>query len=338
MNADTPEAANTPKDTVDELPGVQPLNASAETALSNTGTDVNTMQEDGDPTGTPAEQAKKASYYKQQLAGLISALNKKAAAEEPAAPSAEDFRTGTEVLQKFASLTSNSTEEDIADAHNDLIKLASTNPVFHICRDRILMEKMAEDIQALADAEGITPEQAAEELDAAAAANPEMVADLEDEASGEAVADLANAEAATDELMSGIQELADNASAATGTEITPDDIVNAADETVALAEKLGVPPEALIQAALEDMQGGAEGGDAEVTPEDEENAQRILEEAAANGISPEEVIQLAAEELQGAEAQAEEEPTAEATTEKAASLQKRASTMRAAFVQELRHS
>lgn len=337
VNADTQAAANPSHDNVQEVPGAQSLNASPEAALNATGTTVDTITPDGNATGTPAEQAKSASDYRTRLAEILAGMKKNAAQEEAAATAtaADNFRTGTEVLAKFASLTPNSTEEDLAAAKEDLVKLASTNPVFQICRDRILMEKMAEDIDALAEAEGISPEEAAAELDAAAAANPDMVAEMEDEANGEAVADLAAAEEATDAFMGDIQGMADNASAALGTEVTPDDIIAAADETVALADELGVPPEALIQAAMEEM-AGAGGAGPEVSPEDEANAEAILDEAAANGISPEEVLQMAAEELGGAPAPAGE--AAEPPVEKAASLQKRAGTMRAAFVQELRRN
>lgn len=345
VNADTPAAANPSHENVQEVPGAQSLNASPESALNATGTTVDTITPDGNATGTPAEQAKSASDYRAELAGILAAMKKQASAQaapadnapaDTPAVNADDFRTGSEVLAKFASLTPNSTEEDLAAAKEELVKLASTNPVFHICRDRILMEKMAEDIDALAEAEGISPEEAAAELDAAAAANPDMVAEMEDEANGEAVADLAAAEEATDAFMGDIQGMADNASAALGQEVTPDMIIAAADETVALADELGVPPEALIQAAMEEMMGA--GAAPEVTPEDEANAQAILDEAAANGISPEEVIQMASEELGGAPEAPATEPAAEPPVEKAASLQKRAGTMRAAFVQELRRN
>lgn len=345
VNADTPAAANPSHENVQEVPGAQSLNASPESALNATGTTVDTITPDGNATGTPAEQAKSASDYRAELAGILAAMKKQASAQAaPAAnapantqeANADDFRTGSEVLAKFASLTPNSTEEDLAAAKEELVKLASTNPVFHICRDRILMAKMAEDIDALAEAEGISPEEAAAELDAAAEANPDMIAEMEDEANGEAVADLAAAEEATDAFMGDIQGMADNASAALGQEVTPDMIIAAADETVALADELGVPPEALIQAAMEEMMGA--GAAPEVTPEDEANAQAILDEAAANGISPEEVIQMASEELGGAPEAPAAEPAAEPPVEKAASLQKRAGTMRAAFVQELRRN
>lgn len=313
--ADTRAAANKSTDKVDEVVGAQSLNRTAEQALNNSGNEVNTMNSDGN--------TKSAAYYRNRLASIIGAHDKRASLHNQI----NDFRTGTEVMQKFASLTASSTDADILDAEYDLLKLAASNPVFQVCKEHVMMRKMAEDIMALADAEGIGEEQAAQELQAAADANPEMMQDLEDEATGEAVADLAAAEAETADFMQQIQGLADNASANLGVEVTADDIIQAADETQALADELGVPAEALIQEALNEMSGGA---GVDVTPEEEAAAQAILDEAAANGISPEEVIQYATEELAG-------EPAQEAPVEKAASLQKRAGTMRAAFVQELRN-
>lgn len=333
----TDAAKNAPKDQVQEIPGAQSLNATPESALAATGTKVENIAPCGCPTGTPQEQAKKASDFRTQLAQILKKTQQKQASFTEA-----DFRTGTEVMEKFASLTPNSTQEDIAAAQEDLIKLSNTNPVFGIIRNRIIQSKMAADIDALAEAEGITPEEAAAEMQAAADEDPTMMAALEDEANGEAVAELAEAEAATDDLMTEIQNMADTASQTLGEEVTPDDILAAAEETDRMAAELGVPPEALIQAALDEMQAEA-GAGVEVTPEDEANAQQILDAAAAQGVSPEEVIQMATNELEGgsdvseeaAAAPAAEEPKEE-PTEKAASLQKRAGTMRAEFVRQKR--
>ena len=55
---------------------------------------------------------------------------------------------------------------------------------------------------------------------------------------------------------------------------------------------MGVEPEALIQAAAEQM---AQSGDAPVTEEDLAQAEQLMQEAADQGISPEEIIQAAAE-------------------------------------------
>lgn len=346
--ADTSAAKNTSKDTIPDLPGVQNLNASGEEGLRAEGRSIDLQNTDGCPSGTPAQEAKKmASDYRTAIAQLVAQkraqvkqaaeAQTKEAAEKPAEE--QKIVTGTEVMAKFASLTQNSTDADIEEAKEALLKLASTNPAFGIIRDRIIMRKMAEDIDALAEAEGISPEEAAAELQAASDADPAMGAELEDEATGEAVADLAGAEAATGDLMAGIDEMAANASANLGVEVTPDDILAAADEVVAQAEAQGVEPEAILQAAIEEMQAG--GGD--VSDEDMAAAEQILSEAAAQGISPEEVIQALSDDLGGGEeapAETSEEPAkAEAEpTEKVASVQqKRASTDRAAYVQYLRH-
>lgn len=359
--ADTKAADNTSSDTVPDLPGVQDLNASGETGLNQRGSSVELQDTDGNDSGTPAQEAKKmAADYRAAVASLVAQKRqqitaqqeKKAAVEAPKqeAPAEPEFTTGTAVLAKWAALTQNSTEADIKAAQDELVKLASTNPAFNVIKERIMMRKMAEDIDALAEAEGISPEEAATELQAASDANPEMGQELEDEATGEAVGELADAEAATGDLMAGIDEMAANASANLGVEVTPEDIMAAADEVVAMAEEQGVEPEAILQAAVEQMQAG--GGE-DVSDEDMAAAEEILSQAAEQGISPEEVIAALSDDLGGegeapaaeaAEAPAEDEGAAEPAetepTEKVASVQrqqKQASTARAAYVQYLRH-
>ena len=338
--ADEAAAKNPSKDTVPDLPGVQDLNTSGEEGLAQRGSSVELQDADGNPSGTPAQEAKKmASDYRTQLAKILSAqrtAQTKNASAEPA--KAEEPVTGKSVFNKWASLTEKSTEEEVKAAQADLQKLASTNPVFGPLREHILMTKLAEDIEALAEAEGISPEQAAEELQAAADANPEMMQEAEDEATGEAVADLAQAEDDTAALMEGVDAMAANASQNLGVEVTPDDILNAVDEVVAQAEQMGVEPEDLIAAAVEQMQAGDD------TPNEEDMAmaEQILSEAADAGISPEEVIEAVSSDLGGGEAEAPAEeaaaPAEDVPTEKVASAQqKQAGTSRAAFVQALRH-
>lgn len=337
--ADTAEAKNTSHEDVPDLPGVQDLNTSGEEGLAQRGSSVELQDADGNPSGTPAQEAKKmASDYRTQLAKILAKKNqtKKASAEVAAPAKAEEPVTGKSVLNKWASLTDKSTEAEVKEAQAALQKLASTNPVFGQLREHILMTKLAEDIQALAEAEGIPPEQAAEELQAAADANPEMMQEAESEATGEAVADLAEAEDDTAALMDGVNAMAENASANLGVEVTPDDILNAVDEVVAQAEQMGVEPEDLISAAVEQMQAGDD------TPNEEDMAmaEQILSEAADAGISPEEVIEAVASDMGGGEAEpaAEEAaPVEDVPTEKVASQQKQAGTTRAAFVQALRH-
>ena len=329
--ADTAAAKNTSHEKVPDLPGVQNLNTSGEEGLAQRGSSVDLQDGDGGPSGTPAQEAKKmASSYRDRLASILAA--QRTAQTKQASAQAQTPVTGKEVFNKWASLNQNSTEADIKAAAESLQKLASTNPVFANIREHIMMTKMAEDIQALAEAEGIPPEQAAEDLQAAADANPSMMQDLEDEATGEAVTDLAQAEDDTAALMDGVNQMAANASEALGQEVTPDDILNAVDEVVAQAEELGVEPEDLIAAAVEQMQAGGD----EPNEEDMAMAEQILSEAADAGISPEEVIEAVASDMGGGEEEAA--PVEDVPTEKVASAQqKQAGTTRAAFVQALRH-
>ena len=325
--ASTGEASNDSKETVKEQNNAQSLNTSSAEAIKAGGRKINTQTEDGNPSGDPATQAKIAASYRERLSQIMASPETNQTKQTGVRM--EDFRTGTEVLAKFASLVHRANKEDIAEAEEGLIKLASTNPVFHICKERILMSKMAEDIQALAEAEGISEEEAAANLQEAAEADPAMLEELNDEANGEALVDLAGAEEDTAALMEIVDGLAMRASETSGQEVSPDDILSAADEVIDMAEEMGIEPEELMGAALDQMQGGGEEGAGQITEEDEMEAQMILEEAAQMGISPEEVIQMAAAEMDGG---AVEEPV-----EKVASLQKRAGTNRAAYVQSLRN-
>lgn len=365
--ASTDEAANHSKEKVGEIPNAQSLNTSGEAAIRAGGRKIKTQTEDGDASGTPAEQAKVASYYRKRLAQIRQ--NKQASQKEVVTGvNMDDFRTGSEVLEKVASLVHRATNQDLWEAEDGLIKLAATNPLFNVCKERILMNKMAQDIKDLAEAEGISEEEAAANLQEAAEANPEMLAEIDEEATGEALVDLADAEAETAEFISGLEEMAAHASEVTGEVVTPDDLIAAADEVAAMAEATGVPAEALIAQAVEEMQGGEEP-----TEEDMMEAEAILEEAAAMGVSPEEVIEAVLAESDAEGMEGGEEPTEEdmmeaeailaeaaemgvspeeviemaladleggdeeVPVEKVASLQKRAGSPRAAFVQQLRH-
>jgi|GEM_PF-6475332 len=365
--ASTDEAANHSKEKVREIPNAQSLNTSGEAAIRAGGRKIKTQTEDGDASGTPAEQAKVASYYRKRLAQIRQ--NKQASQKEVVTGvNMDDFRTGSEVLEKVASLVHRATNQDLWEAEDALIKLAATNPLFNVCKERILMNKMAQDIKDLAEAEGISEEEAAANLQEAAEANPEMLAEIDEEATGEALVDLADAEAETAEFIRGLEEMAAHASEVTGEVVTPDDLIAAADEVAAMAEATGVPAEALIAQAVEEMQGGEEP-----TEEDMMEAEAILEEAAAMGVSPEEVIEAVLAESDAEGMEGGEEPTEEdmmeaeailaeaaemgvspeeviemaladlesgdeeVPVEKVASLQKRAGSPRAAFVQQLRH-
>ena len=291
INAASPEAENNNTNQVESMTNGNDLNQTARQALRETGTAVKT-----------------AADYRAELAIMMNKMDKRAAMRKQAAEAEANFCTATEVMQKVASLNSKSTQAQLDDASDALLKLATYNPMFSVVRDNILMRKLAAEAEELAAQEGITPEKAAEALDQAVEADPSITQGIEDEASDEALLELADAESATDELMAGVQQLADNASANLGQEITPDDILQAIDEVEAQAAEMGVPPEALVQAAIEDFEAASD-----VTQEDLDNADAILEEAAAQGYTPDETLQIAAEVL--ANQDAEGEAPAEAAPE-----------------------
>lgn len=295
------------------------LNQNPENYLAQNGTDVKNIDVSGDSSPAPQELAKSASY-RNQLASIL-AMSKQASA-------APAIMTGTEVMQKIASLTNESSEAAFADAQASLVKLASTNPVFHIVKERIMLEKQAADLAELSANEGIPLDEAAAELDAAAEVNPEIGAELEQESAEDAVGELANVEQDAADIGGSAEQLAANASEALGTEVSPDDILGAAAEVCAQAEELGVEPEDLIGAAIQELQGGAEGGDAEPTEEDMANAQQILDAAAEQGISPDEVIQIAAGQLGG---EGEGDAAPEEPVEKQASYRPQYTSKRAAY-------
>ena len=206
VDADTQAAANeSTKEIKNEYAGIVPLDQKPQSELSETGSPVKTVTTDGCDTGTPASVAKNASYYKAQLAQILN-MSKTAAvkAQQPqvkqAAQEPQRIVSATEVLDKIAALTQQSPAEAFQDAQDSLVKLASTNPLFHVVKERIMMEKMAADIAELSDAEGISPDEAVAELDAAQEANPEMAEDLENEAADEAVGELADIEDTATEL------------------------------------------------------------------------------------------------------------------------------------------
>ena len=57
--------------------------------------------------------------------------------------------------------------------------------------------------------------------------------------------------------MDGLDQTAAQLSEALGEPVTSEDILAAVDEVTAQAEQLGVPPEALVQAAAAEMAQGA---------------------------------------------------------------------------------
>lgn len=155
-------------------------------------------------------------------------------------------------MNKIAALSNDIHNEALAaEIEDDFIKIAAYNPAFAIAREQVAIRKLAAEVEALADAEGIPPEQAADALDASIANDPEAQAELADEIDGEALIDLAGAEGEADDLMAGLDEAAAQASEMTGEDVTPEDIVSAVSDVVDQAEQLGVSPEELLSVAAE---------------------------------------------------------------------------------------
>lgn len=312
----------------------------AASVMSETGTKVNNMHSCGTPSGTPSQIAKSAALAKKLEACCEAEIRKQAAFNKVASYQLEsnEVVTATSVLNKVASLNNVGSRAEFealaSDIDVDFKKLASTNPLFNVAVENALMRKMAAEVEALAEAEGISPEEAADALDASIAEDPAAMQELQNEAEGEALSDLAGAEQENAAMMDGLNEAAVQVSEILGEEVTPDDIAMAVEDVVAQAEEMGVEPEVLIQAAAQEMLQGDE-----VTPEDEAEAEALIEEAAAQGISPEELIQGLSEEVGGQEdgmeeAPVEEDPEEEVAEEQAmekeACLRKLASTRRGA--------
>ena len=217
--------------------------------------------------------------------------------------------TATSVLAKVAALKDVKNQEELEALSQDIEvsfqKLAATNPLFNAACEQVALRKMAAEIDALAASEGIAPEEAAAALDAASAKDPEAQAEFNGEVEGEALSDLAGAEQEQAALMDGLDQTAAQVSELVGQEVTSDDIINAVNDVVEKAEELGVPPEALLQAAVEEMTAG-EGGE-EPSEEDIAQAEALMEEAAKQGISPEEVVEGVTQAMSQEEAAPAEE-------------------------------
>lgn len=274
-------------------------NTPAKRVLSATGTSIKTMTSAGNPTTMTKSEA-----LNQKLQAVAKSEMKKTAAYYR-----ENPPTATETMNKIAALTtiSNPSQQQALaqDIAVDFVKLAAYNPLFRNACAYVKMNKIAEEIDALAEAQGVAPEEAAAALDEAMAADPQAQEEFENEVQGDALSELANAEASTEDFLGGLDDAAAQASELTGIEITPDDLIQAANDVVEQADALGVEPEALIQAAAEEM---AQGGDAPVSDEDLAQAEQLMQEAADQGVSPEEVIEAVAADEDGADTADEAAP------------------------------
>lgn len=283
--ADTAAAENRDTASIPSIPNAQNLNTTAARAMSATGSSVVQTPETASVNSSNSPLAKTAADYQLELARILrlEGLSKQAAA---AAPAQEEIVPATPVMAKLASLRPYSGAHEFADFADGMRKLASGNPFFRDVRDTLLMLKKAADAEELAQATGMSPEEAAAALDEAAAADPSIAMDAEDEANGEALEAVAGAEADAAAMMDGAQALADNASAALGQEVTADDIVAACAEVEQLAAEAGVDPMDLIQAAAAQQEP--------VSEEELAQADAILQRGAEAGLTPEETIQVVA--------------------------------------------
>ena len=282
--ADTAAAENRDTASIPSIPNAQNLNTTAARAMSATGSSVVQTPETASVNSSNSPLAKTAADYQLELARILrlEGLSKQASA----APAQEEIVPATPVMAKLASLRPYSGEHEFADFADSMRKLASGNPFFRDVRDTLLMLKKAADAEELAQATGMSPEEAAAALDEAAAADPSIAMDAEDEANGEALEAVAGAEADAAAMMDGAQALADNASAALGQEVTADDIVAACAEVEQLAAEAGVDPMDLIQAAAAQQEP--------VSEEELAQADAILQRGAEAGLTPEETIQVVA--------------------------------------------
>lgn len=279
-------------DELDTIEGSSKTPAKAD--MKNTGTTINQITTDGCPQGTPAEVSKTAALKQKLNACVRAEMSKMASAQ--AANAANQHVTATEVIHKVAALAQlpDGKEADAlaADIDHDFAKLAAYNDLFAPACERVAFRKMAEEIDALADAEGISDEDAAAALDASMENDPEAQEEFNNEVEGEAVSDLADDEAEAMGIMGGLEDTAAQLSETLGTPIEASDIVDAVEQVVEQAEEMGVEPEALIQAAADEMVAGNE----DISDEDSALADQLIEEAAANGVSPEELLQVLAED------------------------------------------
>ena len=284
--ADTAAAENRDTASIPSIPNAQNLNTTAARAMSATGSSVVQTPETASVNSSNSPLAKTAADYQLELARILrlEGLSKQASAA--AAPAQEEIVPATPVMAKLASLRPYSGAHEFADFADGMRKLASGNPFFRDVRDTLLMLKKAADAEELAQATGMSPEEAAAALDEAAAADPSIAMDAEDEANGEALEAVAGAEADAAAMMDGAQALADNASAALGQEVTADDIVAACAEVEQLAAEAGVDPMDLIQAAAAQQEP--------VSEEELAQADAILQRGAEAGLTPEETIQVVA--------------------------------------------
>ena len=136
--------------------------------------------------GTPTQLTKSEALNQKLNAVVDNELKKEAAYQQQVdAYYTANPPSATETMYKIAALANSENEAEkemlAQDIEVDFVKLAKYNPLFGAACEHVMLRKMATEIDALAEAEGIAPEQAAEALDAAIAEDPEAAAEMNNE-------------------------------------------------------------------------------------------------------------------------------------------------------------
>jgi len=241
------------------------------------------------PAAPVAKKASPDASVCSRLEKAASLINAKRAAQpvqkQAAATSAQPEQLSARILQQ--KLASAKDEAGTRDAFSYFKKLAGTEVFSHFLVQAGL-KKRAADEQALIE-QGAAPEEAAAALDEVVA-DPEVQAATEQEIAADAVDNMADAEGKADELLAAGQALGLSEEDIAA---IPAEDLSSAQQIVEEAAAQGIPPEAVIEAVMADMQEQGQGE--EVSPEDEAAAQQILDAAAAEGMSEEDVLAAAAE-------------------------------------------
>ena len=273
---------------LENAPAIAPIdsNESANTTMTEgitnenhiNGTDgsANT-QEVGMKVQTAQESASKEASVGYAFArGLVNKTASVAAQQVQQARQAEiEYITGTEMLAKRAAMMNadaDTIEAAAADFYGSLPALHA-NPMFQQVFQKCAAQKMAEDVAAAMEATG-APEgsegEIAAALEGAVAEDPELAAELEGEITSDAIDELAGAE----EEAAVIEELANEVG------VPPEAIVEAAELIEAAAEENGMTPDEFAEAVEMSMAEGGDMGGEEDMMEEEPAADAAVKEAS----------------------------------------------------------
>lgn len=132
---------------------------------------------------------KSASLYNRVAAILNANLSTAAPIHKSASAATDnDVPTGIGVMRKFASYMNTADPSLLESIHEDFRKLASSNPLFHQACEAVALRKLAAEAEALAEATGTTPEEAAQMIGDSIESDPEAAAELAGEIEAEGAA------------------------------------------------------------------------------------------------------------------------------------------------------